>query len=170
MPITPKTGSSFHADSHIPFPTSHPLWAGNLPTKASEIAGILRAYDAVFARGGKSLITLLYTEGSAVPAGCELFHLSADARNLGRTYATKLAVVGDSEARRSSGSLCCLVRGRAEQAERKARTPGRGGRCGVRFAHHHPAGCRSRDGSRQSVPTSQSSTKPLPPRCTCAAF
>jgi len=31
----------------------------------------------VFALGGKSLITLLYTEGSAVPACCDLFHLSA---------------------------------------------------------------------------------------------
>ena len=93
----PVYGSSWPL--HIPFPTSHPLWAGNLPTRASEIAGILRAYDAVFALGGKSLITLLYTEGSAVPAGCELFHLSADARNLGRTYATKLAVVGNIETR-----------------------------------------------------------------------
>jgi benzoylformate decarboxylase len=76
-----------------------------LPTKASEIAQVLRAYDAVFALGGKSLITLLYTEGSAVPAGCELFHLSADARNLGRTYATKLAVVGDIKR-----SLAALLR------------------------------------------------------------
>jgi benzoylformate decarboxylase len=89
----PVYGSSWPL--HIPFPTSHPLWAGNLPIKASEIAKIFRAYDAVFALGGKSLITILYTEGSAVPAGCELFHLSADARNLGRTYATKLALVGD---------------------------------------------------------------------------
>jgi benzoylformate decarboxylase len=99
----PVYGSSWPL--HIPFPTSHPLWAGNLPTKASEIAQVLRAYDAVFALGGKSLITLLYTEGSAVPAGCELFHLSADARNLGRTYATKLAVVGDIKR-----SLAALLR------------------------------------------------------------
>lgn len=89
----PVYGSSWPL--HIPYPTSHPLWAGNLPPKAREIAQIFRAYDAVFALGGKSLITLLYTEGSAVPDGCELFHLSADARNLGRTYATKLAMVGD---------------------------------------------------------------------------
>ena len=89
----PVYGSSWPL--HIPFPTSHPLWAGNLPTKASEIAGILRAYDAVFALGGKSLITILYTEGSAVPTGCDVFQMSADVRDLGRTYATKLSVVGD---------------------------------------------------------------------------
>ncbi|WP_236960439.1 thiamine pyrophosphate-binding protein [Methylobacterium durans] len=61
----PVYGSSWPA--HIPFPTAHPLWAGNLPTKATEIAEILGAYDAVFALGGKSLITVLYTEGPAVP-------------------------------------------------------------------------------------------------------
>ena len=37
----PVYGSSWPA--HIPFPTAHPLWAGNLPTKATEIAGILGA-------------------------------------------------------------------------------------------------------------------------------
>jgi hypothetical protein len=44
------------------------------------------------------LITILYTEGSAVPAGMQIFQLSADARDLGRTYSTKLALVGDIRA------------------------------------------------------------------------
>ena len=92
----PVYGSSWPL--HIPFPTSHPLWAGNLPTKASEIAETLKLYDAVFALGGKSLITILYTEGSAVPPGCDVFQMSADVRDLGRTYATKLSVVGDIKA------------------------------------------------------------------------
>ena len=92
----PVYGSSW--PSRIPFPTSHPLWAGNLPTKAKGIAEILSNYDAIFALGGKSLITILYTEGSAVPDGCEVFQLSADVRDLGRTYMTKLSVVGDIRA------------------------------------------------------------------------
>jgi benzoylformate decarboxylase len=92
----PVYGSSWPA--HIPFPTSHPLWIGNLPTRANEIAQNLKAYDAIFALGGKSLITILYTEGSAVPSDIEVFQLSADARDLGRTYPTKLSVVGDIRA------------------------------------------------------------------------
>ena len=92
----PVYGSSWPA--HIPFPTAHPLWMGNLPTKASAIAEILGRYDAVFALGGKSLITVLYTEGSAVPPGTQVFQLSADARDLGRTYATRLSTVGDVRA------------------------------------------------------------------------
>jgi benzoylformate decarboxylase len=71
---------------------------GNLPTKATEIAQKLHSYDPIFALGGKSLITILYTEGSAVPPGIQIFQLSADARDLGRTYSTKLALVGDIRA------------------------------------------------------------------------
>jgi benzoylformate decarboxylase len=81
--------------SHIPFPTNHPLWSGKLPHNGAEIAALLKDYDAVFALGGKSLITVLYTEGSAVPQDCEVFQMSADVRDLGRTYPTKLSVVGD---------------------------------------------------------------------------
>jgi benzoylformate decarboxylase len=92
----PVYGSSWPA--HIPFPTSHPLWIGNLPIKANEIARELRAYDAIFALGGKSLITILYTEGPAVPSGVSLFQLSADVQKLGRTFPTKLSMVGDIRA------------------------------------------------------------------------
>jgi benzoylformate decarboxylase len=92
----PVYGSSWPA--HIPFPTAHPLWMGNLPITATEIAQKLQAYEAVFVLGGKSLITILYTKGSAVPAGLQIFQLSADARALGRTYSMKLAMVGDIKA------------------------------------------------------------------------
>jgi benzoylformate decarboxylase len=89
----PVYGSSW--PSRLPFPTSHPLWAGNLPTKANEIARVLSNYDAIFALGGKSIITILYSEGSAVPSGCDVYQLTSDVRDVGRTYATKLSVVGD---------------------------------------------------------------------------
>lgn len=92
----PVYGSSWPA--RIPFPTSHYLWAGNLPNKTNEIADIFGNYDAVFGLGGKSLIAILYTEGSAIPPGCAVYQMSADARNLGRTYPTKLAVQGEIKA------------------------------------------------------------------------
>jgi benzoylformate decarboxylase len=101
----PVYGSSW--PSRIPFPTAHPLWAGNLPTKASEIAARLADYDAVFALGGKSLITILYTQGPAVPPGCAVFQMSTDARDLGRTYVTRLSVVGDIKA--SLGAMAPLL-------------------------------------------------------------
>jgi benzoylformate decarboxylase len=92
----PVYGSSW--PSRVPFPTAHPLWAGNMPTKATDIAERLADYDALFALGGKSLITILYTEGPAVPPGCAVLQMSADVRDLGRTYMTQLSVVGDIKA------------------------------------------------------------------------
>lgn len=91
----PVFGSSWPA--HIPYPTSHYLWQGNLPTRAVDIATALEDFDCVFALGGKSFITILYSEASALPAGCELFQLSVDGRDLGRTFPSKLSVVGDIE-------------------------------------------------------------------------
>jgi benzoylformate decarboxylase len=89
----PVFGSSWPA--HIPFPTSHPLWAGNLPPKSTEIAECLKDADCVFGLGGKSFITILYTEGSALPKNCKLFQMSVDGSDLGRTYPSELSVVGD---------------------------------------------------------------------------
>jgi benzoylformate decarboxylase len=66
-----------------------------MPTTARGIAGILQNYQAIFALGGKSLITILYSEGPAVPDNCAVYQLSADVNDLGRSYATRLSVVGD---------------------------------------------------------------------------
>ena len=91
----PVFGSSWPA--HIPFPTSHYLWRGNLPTRAVDIAHAMHDYDCVFALGGKSFITILYSDASALPEGCELYQLSVDGRDPGRTFPSKLSVVGDIE-------------------------------------------------------------------------
>ncbi|MEE3662562.1 thiamine pyrophosphate-binding protein [Brenneria sp. g21c3] len=88
----PVYGSSW--PSRIPFPTSHPLWAGNMPTQAAAIADVLSNYDAIFALGGKSLISILYTSSSAVPDNCAVYQLSSDVGDLGRTYPTRLSLVG----------------------------------------------------------------------------
>ena len=109
MLAAPVFGSSW--PSRIPFPTAHPLWAGNMPTKATEIADRLRGFDAVFALGGKSLITILYTEGPAVPPTCAVYQMSADVRDLGRTYRTPLSVVGDIKS--SLRAMLPLLRERA---------------------------------------------------------
>jgi benzoylformate decarboxylase len=92
----PVYGSSW--PSCLPFPTAHPLWAGNMPSVGKEIYDTLGHFDAVFALGGKSLITILYSAGPIIPAGCQVYQLSADVRDLGRTYMTQLSVVGDIKA------------------------------------------------------------------------
>ena len=91
----PVFGSSWPA--HIPYPTSHYLWQGNLPTSADGIAKEMQRFDCILALGGKSFITILYSDTSPLPAGCELFQLSSDGRDLGRSYPSKLSLVGDIE-------------------------------------------------------------------------
>jgi benzoylformate decarboxylase len=91
----PVFGSSWPA--HIPYPTSHYLWQGNLPTQADGIAKEMKNFDCILALGGKSFITILYSDTSPLPSGCELFQLSSDGRDLGRSYPSKLSLVGDIE-------------------------------------------------------------------------
>jgi len=91
----PVFGSSWPA--HIPYPTSHYLWQGNLPTNADGIAKEMKGFDCILAFGGKSFITILFSDTSPLPSGCELFQLSSDGRDLGRSYPSKLSLVGDIE-------------------------------------------------------------------------
>ena len=80
-----------------------------------------KSFDCIFALGGKSLITVLYTEGSAVPGGCDVFQMSADVRDLGRTYPTKLSVVGDIKA--SLNVLIPILREKLADRVRRLRRP-----------------------------------------------
>lgn len=118
----PVFGSSWPA--HIPYPTSHYLWRGNLPTKAVDIAEKMKNFDCVFALGGKSFITILYSDVSALPQGCVLFQLSVDGRDLGRTYPSKLSIVGDIQfsLQKLNGLLRkeCSADSRYENARKKA--------------------------------------------------
>lgn len=80
---------------NLPFPPHHPLWRGNMPTVSRDIAKIIMNYDAVFILGGKSLITILYSEAEAIPQDCVVYQLSSDMNELGRTYPTRLSLMGD---------------------------------------------------------------------------
>jgi benzoylformate decarboxylase len=84
-----------------------------------EIFETISRYDAVFALGGKSLITILYAAGPIIPEGCLVYQLSADVRDLGRTYSTQLSVVGDIKATLAAmqPALAAAVQGRAPSYE-----------------------------------------------------
>ncbi len=111
----PVYGSSWPA--HIPYPTSHYLWRGNLPTSTEAIGNTMSNFDAVLAFGGKSFITVLYSDKPALPENCDLFQLSSDGRDLGRSYATKLSLVGDIEysARELNGLLQKEVQSKSDE-------------------------------------------------------
>ena len=81
--------------SAVAFPTTHPLWQGNLPAAAAGIRGTLEPFDVAFAIGGSPFLVYPYTPGPALPPSVELVHLSAAASDVGRVYATRLGMVGD---------------------------------------------------------------------------
>jgi benzoylformate decarboxylase len=80
------------------FPTAHPLWAGGLPSTAAEIRSMLAGFERLLLVGGNMFRTILYSPGSPLPDGVDVLHLSPDPLQLGRTYPTRLGVLGDPAA------------------------------------------------------------------------
>lgn len=89
----PVFGSSWPSGQS--FPATHPLWNGNLPTRAADIRACLEPFEAVLALGGHSFITYHYSEGPALPTTCRLLQMSSNINNLGRIYPTTWSSVGD---------------------------------------------------------------------------
>lgn len=94
------------------FPTDHPLWQGMLVPFANSVNATLSPFERVFWVGAQAVVVYPYTPGPAVPEGTELIHLDADAAQVGRTYPTRLGLVGDVKA--TLAALLPLVRERAD--------------------------------------------------------
>jgi benzoylformate decarboxylase len=92
----PVFGAPLH--STAVFPPAHPLYAGMLAPAAAAISAGLAPFRRVLAVGGHTFMVYPYTPGAAVPDTVELLHISPDAARLGRTYPTRLGVVGDPKA------------------------------------------------------------------------
>jgi benzoylformate decarboxylase len=95
-------------------PPAHPLFAGMLPPAAAAIRATLTPYERVFFVGGRAFMAYPYTDGSALPDGTDLVHLSPDPAQLGRTYPVVLGVAGDPRA--TLNALLPLVRHRVDSA------------------------------------------------------
>ena len=79
----------------VNFPSEHPLWRGALPHDAAAIARFLEPFDRVLALGAPVFLTYNYTNGAAVPESVELLQVHPNPAELGKTYAARLAVLGD---------------------------------------------------------------------------
>jgi benzoylformate decarboxylase len=69
-----------------------------LAPAAAAISAGLAPFRRVLAVGGHTFMVYPYTPGPAMPDTVELLHISPDASRLGRTYPTRLGVVGDPKA------------------------------------------------------------------------
>ncbi|MGR6924593.1 thiamine pyrophosphate-binding protein [[Actinomadura] parvosata] len=85
-------GSSLHASTV--FPTTHPLWAGQLGLSAAEIRQTLQAFRRVLVLGGRPFLAYGYTPGPVIPPHVEMLQITLDLHQLGRSFPTRLGLAG----------------------------------------------------------------------------
>ncbi len=107
------------------FPVDHALWSGMLGPTAAATRETLSPYRRVFYVGCQVGFVYPYTPGPALPPGAELIHLSTDPHLVGRTYPTRLGLVGDIRA--SVEALLPLVEGLADRAAAETSMAARAG-------------------------------------------
>ncbi len=76
------------------FPFAHPLYAGPLPRLSGQIRAVLMRHDVLFSVGGDLFTLSLPDEPEAVPPGVTIVHLDTDPWELGKNYATAVAILG----------------------------------------------------------------------------
>jgi len=78
----------------INFPGSHPLNAGMLPARHTEIRQLLTGHDVVLIVGCHAFTPHHYTPGSPIPAGTAVVQLDDDPAEPGRNFPVALGLVG----------------------------------------------------------------------------
>ncbi len=92
-------GAAVYAESgtshgRIPFPTDHPLAAGNLPLWSPEVNKLLAPHDVVVAVGMNVFRQYLYHEPPPLPPGIKLIHIDQNPLELGKNYPLAAGVWG----------------------------------------------------------------------------
>ncbi|MEV7806702.1 thiamine pyrophosphate-binding protein [Microbispora sp. NPDC088329] len=76
------------------FPTTHPLWAGEIGLTAGDIRETLRGYDRVLVLGGRAFMAYGFDPGPMVPSGVELLQIAEDPHQIARFVPVRLGLVG----------------------------------------------------------------------------
>jgi len=80
------------------FPTSHPLFRGQITRLTPWIRAWLDQHDALFAVGADVFTLSLPNKVNPVPAGLKMVHLDADPWQIGKNYFASAAIFGDIKA------------------------------------------------------------------------
>lgn len=80
------------------FPASHPLFRGALVRLAPQIRQVLDRHDLLLSVGGDLFTQSLPSEIVPVPPGLPIVHLDIDPWELGKNFATSVAILADPKA------------------------------------------------------------------------
>ncbi|MGE0255425.1 MAG: thiamine pyrophosphate-binding protein [Alphaproteobacteria bacterium] len=90
-------GAPVHLES-VPstasFPTSHPLFRGLSHRLPAPIRKLLDGHDVLLSLGGDLFTLSLPDSMEPIPPGCKVIHLDLDPWELGKNYATEIAMLG----------------------------------------------------------------------------
>jgi len=80
------------------FPSSHPLYRGGLVRQPGAIHGMLQQHDLLVSIGADLFTLSLPGDIEPVPDGMAIVHLDTDPWELGKNFATDVAILGDPKA------------------------------------------------------------------------
>jgi benzoylformate decarboxylase len=80
------------------FPSSHPLFQGEIPRSTSDIRALLERHDLVFSVGGNLFLLSLPSEIDPMPPGLPVIHLDPNPWEIGKNYPAKVGIIGDPKA------------------------------------------------------------------------
>jgi benzoylformate decarboxylase len=100
------------------FPSSHPLFRGQMVRMQAAVRKILDEYDMLFSVGGDLFTLSLPSNIDPMPPGMPLIHLDIDPWELGKNYPARVAILGDPKA--TLPELTALIRERMSSGARGA--------------------------------------------------
>ena len=85
-------------DNSAPVPSSHPLFRGTITRHAHLIRAALDPHDLLFSVGADLFPLSLPPSVEVLPPGMKVVHLDSDPWELGKNFATEVAILGDPKA------------------------------------------------------------------------
>src|SRR5262249_42599945 len=104
--------------SRATFPSSHPLFRGQILRTQAGVRQALEAHDVLFSVGGDLFTWSLPSKVEPMPPGLRLIHLDTDPWEIGKNYPAEAAILGDPKA--TLAELTTAVRERMTSAARGA--------------------------------------------------